>query len=141
MHLISDVEQLIHKNPRLARITEDGLVQQALHLLPLSPRIFVKLGADGVLYFQHSPQQDERTDLDIAKVVTRGRVGIKMQYFAPLPAPRILSVSGAGDAFAGTMVAAIAMGDTALTTNLVRTMHAAQHAAIEIMTNSRTVAT
>ncbi|KAK9452887.1 Indigoidine synthase A like protein-domain-containing protein [Dipodascopsis uninucleata] len=94
-------------------LADKGLVQQAVHLLPYVPNIFVKLGQHGVLTVQLVKSQ--KIDLSASSlsssdnvVVWRGNgaysVVIK-HHPSHILETGVVSVTGAGDSFVGVVLA------------------------------------
>ncbi|KAF8424904.1 Indigoidine synthase A like protein-domain-containing protein [Tirmania nivea] len=99
-----------HKLPGLL---EQGLIQQAISLLPYIPTLFVKLGAKGVLSLhllppnspQYPPSPTTITTIGRPSTVTRG---VCARYFPPaekVPQSEVVSVNGVGDTFLGVLLA------------------------------------
>lgn len=114
----------------LGDMLQAGIPQQAIHLLPIIPNLCVKLGPAGVLVFQAGRLVEERTDVREGRVVARGPAGLRIHHFPAREAKEIVSVTGAGDSFAGSLLASLVQDDQALTQHLSRTIARAQEAAV-----------
>ncbi|KAI0910557.1 Indigoidine synthase A like protein-domain-containing protein [Ustulina deusta] len=102
-----------------AAMTDAGIPQQALQLLPFIPTIITKLGSDGALLTtilrkddprlydaQHEPFILSRCLTDHADVG-----GVYMRMFPAVEqVTDVVSVNGIGDTFMGTLVAGLAQG-------------------------------
>lgn len=102
-----------------AAMTDAGIPQQAIQLLPFIPTIVTKLGSDGALLttilrkddprlynVSHEPFILSRCLNDHADVG-----GVYMRMFPPVEqVTDVVSVNGIGDTFLGTLVAGLAQG-------------------------------
>ncbi|KAK9477831.1 Indigoidine synthase A like protein-domain-containing protein [Lipomyces japonicus] len=92
-------------------VAEQGLVQQAVHLLPYMSNIFIKLGDKGVLGVQLIESSSFTSLLlshtSASSVVWHGdaELSIVVRYFPAFQVSDIVSVTGAGDSFCGVMLA------------------------------------
>jgi hypothetical protein len=102
-----------------AAMTNDGVPQQCLQLLPFFPTLVVTMGDQGVFLAQVLKGDDPRLkDPDHAKyVVARARAedkfigGVYMRlYPAVEKVDDVVSVNGVGDTFLGALVAGMAKG-------------------------------
>lgn len=99
-----------HKLPSLL---EQGLIQQAINLLPYIPTLFVKLGAKGVLSLHLLSPNSPQSPPSPTTITTLGRpgtatAGICVRYFHPaeqVPENEVVSVNGVGDTFLGVLLA------------------------------------
>lgn len=105
-------------------LVEQGLPQQMIKMLPLTPLIITKLGASGVLVTQLLEQDDPRLGDDAAARYILGRGvnsaetpgkanhavgGVYVRYFASSElVEEVVSVNGVGDTFLGTIIAGLA---------------------------------
>jgi hypothetical protein len=89
----ADVEKLLHELPELV---SQGVVQQAMQLLPCIPNILIKLGSSGVLSVRLSPKGlklDNEADL---LRLNGTHVDVCIQHHKGLKHQGIVSVTGAG---------------------------------------------
>ncbi|TDZ17802.1 Pseudouridine-metabolizing bifunctional protein [Colletotrichum orbiculare MAFF 240422] len=104
-----------------AELTDAGVPQQAVHLLPYIPTLVTKLGSKGVLLTAILGRDDPRLrDRNEERwLLTRAPVGhptvggVYMRLFPPaekVPVEEIVSVNGVGDTFLGVLVAGLAKG-------------------------------
>lgn len=126
-----------------AALTDAGVPQQVMHLLPYIPCILTKLGEKGVLLSMLLSPDDPRvrsTEADpyILARATGGHphVGaVYMRLFPPAENVKdVVSVNGVGDTFCGTVIAGLARG--AKIENLV---DIAQKAAVLTLKSSQAV--
>ncbi len=103
-------------------LVDQGIPQQSIQLLPFTPCICTKLGAEGVLVTQIIPAGDERlSDGAYAPYIlsrcvneTEDTLGVGGVYMRLFPAveqvksDEVVSVNGVGDTFAGTLIAGLA---------------------------------
>ncbi|PBP19441.1 IdgA domain protein [Diplocarpon rosae] len=101
------------------KITDQGIPQQAIQLLPFIPTILTKLGAEGVLVTKLLQPNDFRLcDPAYAPYIlsrcSNGSKDIGGVYMRLFPAfetvDDIVSVNGVGDTFLGVLVAGLAKG-------------------------------
>ncbi|KAI5840930.1 Indigoidine synthase A like protein-domain-containing protein [Tricharina praecox] len=97
-------------------LSESGIVQKAVSLLPYIPRLFVKLGEQGVIVVRLL-EVGEKPRRSRESVVVEAREGeevggVEVRYFAAekLGVDGVQSVNGAGDTFLGVLVAAMVRG-------------------------------
>jgi len=97
-------------------LSRSGMIQKAVSLLPYIPRLFVKLGEQGVVVVRllavgEKPHRSRESV--VAEAREGGKVGgLEVRYF---PAEKlgehgVKSVNGAGDTFLGVLVAAAVRG-------------------------------
>lgn len=102
----------------LAFLTERGVAQRAVHLLPFFQHVWVKCGERGVVAVMHIPADKARSSgfanqpSNMARrcVVAHGMNGdiVVVKHFPALKAETVENVTGAGDSFVGTLIAGIA---------------------------------
>ena len=85
-----DVEILLKALPDL---TNDGIVQQAIQLLPFIPNIFIKLGPRGVLSVRLCPK-NSASEHGLRLPGTHSDICV--QHYSGLKHRGIVSVTGAG---------------------------------------------
>lgn len=102
-----------------AELTDQGVPQQMIQLLPFMPCIVTKLGSKGVLLTRLLPKGDRRLhSADSSKYILSRSLndtdqsslvgGVYMRLFHPaeqVPDDQIVSVNGVGDTFLGTLLA------------------------------------
>lgn len=103
---------------KLGFLTEQGVAQMAVNLLPFFQHIWVKCGAQGVLVFMHIPPEkaaltgfaSQRTKMVKRCIVAHGMKKdiVVVKHFPALKVDTVENVTGAGDSFVGTLVAGIA---------------------------------
>lgn len=112
----------------LARGLQAGYLQQAFQVLPYVPFIALKLGAEGVLTLTlstsieryrslptTSPHLPQFTITSAGRRHADGQMGVAIQYWpVPHPLPLIENVTGAGDSFAGYLMARLLASNDAL---------------------------
>lgn len=123
-------------------LTEDGIVQMAVSMLPFFQNIMVKCGERGVLVLMRSPEartawSDLSSEPSKRLVVTRSQDGteiIILKHFPALPVKpnNIVNVTGAGDSFVGALCANFVRKPTSLHSlqALDRLIDASQQAAV-----------
>lgn len=106
------MERFSQSDAALKSLSSDGIVQQAIHLLPYIPTIVVKDGKNGVVCFQ---LVDSKTTQPPSNHSTRlwqgrGKHDILIQHFPAqkIDTSKIVSVTGAGDTFCGVLMAELA---------------------------------
>lgn len=95
-------------------VTEGGLAQMGVMLLPLCKHVLVKCGKEGVLAVSRISKA-EFAEWDDAKT-EKGRVvhlpsdgeGVVVQHFKASVVERVVNTTGAGDSFVGALIAALA---------------------------------
>ncbi|KAF9015113.1 indigoidine synthase A-like protein [Cyathus striatus] len=102
-------------NGTLGFLIEEGIAQMAVNLLPFFRNIFVKCGDRGVLVVMHIPAEEavlsgwfgERSNPRKRYVIAKGKSNelVVVQHFPSLPVDKIANVTGAGDSFAGALLA------------------------------------
>ncbi|EFI28609.1 indigoidine synthase A family protein [Coprinopsis cinerea okayama7 len=102
----------------LAFLTERGIAQMAVHLLPFFQHIWIKCGAQGAIaVMQISAEEasssgfaNEHTNIAKRRIVAHGNGGeiLVLQHFPPLKIGKAANVTGAGDTFVGALLAGIA---------------------------------
>lgn len=101
-----------------AELTDTGVPQQAVQLLPYIPNIVTKLGSQGVLLTSLLRPGDDRlrTPEHIPYILSRGNMdeglvgGVYMRLFPPaaqVPQEEIVSVNGVGDTLLGVLMAGV----------------------------------
>ncbi len=101
-----------------AKLVDEGVPQQSIHLLPFIPSIVTKLGPHGVLLTQLLFPSDDRLTSPTSAPYILSRSdhndgivgGVYMRLFPPIelvPDDEILSVNGVGDTFLGILVAGL----------------------------------
>lgn len=102
-----------------AEITDMGLPQQNIQLLPYIPTIITKLGSKGALVTMLlRPEDPLLRDVNAAPYILARNYnnhphvgGVYMRLFPPVEEVRdVVSVNGVGDTFLGVLVAGLAMG-------------------------------
>jgi pseudouridylate synthase / pseudouridine kinase len=102
-----------------AEMTDAGIPQQAVRLLPFIPTIITKLGSEGALLTTILKRDDQRlyNDAHESFILTRsinGHADVGGIYMRIFPAVEqvmdVVSVNGIGDTFLGTLVAGLAQG-------------------------------
>ena len=100
-------------------ITEDGVAQMAIHLLPFFQHIILKCGSRGVLTIFRAktgtgiPESwtQETTNLNQRQVVARGKddsaIVIKHYPAVSLAQDEVVNVTGAGDTLVGSLLASL----------------------------------
>jgi pseudouridine-5'-phosphate glycosidase/pseudouridine kinase len=104
-----------------SELTDQGIPQQSVQLLPFMPCILTKLGAKGVLLTMLLSRNDERLSNPRTASYVIARTGIEdsankvggvyMRLFPPaevLADGDIISVNGVGDTFLGALIASLA---------------------------------
>ncbi|SPO00841.1 related to carbohydrate kinase, contains PfkB domain [Cephalotrichum gorgonifer] len=102
-----------------AEITDAGIPQQSIQLLPYIPTIITKLGSKGVLLTGLLRKDDPRLrDPECEQYIlsrnSSGHPSVGGVYMRLFPAAEkvqeVVSVNGVGDTFLGVMIAGLAMG-------------------------------
>lgn len=104
-----------------SEMTDSGVPQQMLHLLPFIPTIAAKMGDRGVLLAEILRPGDERLGdpeeegYVLCQADRKGEEtgvgGVYMRYFPAVERVEdVVSVNGVGDTFLGALVAGLAMG-------------------------------
>ncbi|KAL5614616.1 hypothetical protein BROUX41_004715 [Berkeleyomyces rouxiae] len=101
-----------------AAITDAGIPQQTLQLLPYIPTLLTKLGSDGVLLTQILTPGDPRLKdaAEMKYILSRSDNnplvgGVYMRLFpASERVENVVSVNGVGDTFLGVLIAGLAQG-------------------------------
>lgn len=129
------IEHLSQKLLHHPNLLSTGLVQQAIHLLPYIPNLFITLGSKGVLALSilppnginppppppssssyPPPPSSTSSSPPYSSITTVSRPGstisggLCVQYFPPaelVPREEIVSVNGVGDTFVGVLLARI----------------------------------
>lgn len=126
----------------LSFLTERGVAQRAVHLLPFFQHIWVKCGEHGVVAVMHIPADKARSSgfanqvSNMAKrcIVAHGTNGdiVIVKHFPALKVDTVVNVTGAGDSFVGTLIAGIAAGQKGIydLDGLDSIVNTAQHAAV-----------
>ncbi|CAA7258699.1 unnamed protein product [Cyclocybe aegerita] len=121
----NDIEQLARRQASdeksggsLAFLVQDGVIQQAVQLLPFFRHLVIKCGDLGVLVVMRIAPEDasssewaqERSNPLQRHVVVATKSGeiIVVQHFPSHHLDVITNVTGAGDSFVGTLLAALA---------------------------------
>lgn len=102
-------------------ITDAGIPQQSMQLLPYVPTVVVKLGAKGVLLTSILPKDDPLLrDADAQRHILARNLsdhpsvgGVYMRLFPAaeeVPEREVVSVNGVGDTFLGVLIAGLARG-------------------------------
>ncbi|KAK9425109.1 putative Carbohydrate kinase PfkB domain-containing protein [Seiridium unicorne] len=126
-----------------AAMTDAGIPQQAIQLLPYIPTILTKLGDQGALLTTILRKEDPRL-IDVASepfVLTRSFQdhpdigGVYMRLFPVSETVEdIVSVNGVGDTFLGVLIAGLAQGG-----KIEDLMHVAQKAAVMTLRSTESV--
>jgi pseudouridine-5'-phosphate glycosidase/pseudouridine kinase len=126
----------------LGFLTERGLAQRAVHLLPFFQHIWVKCGEQGVVAIMHIPADkapssgfaNQASNLARRCVVAHGMKGdiVVVKHFPALKVETVENVTGAGDSFVGTLIAGIASDKKSIydLDGLESIVNTAQHAAV-----------
>ncbi|WBW71744.1 bifunctional pseudouridylate synthase/pseudouridine kinase [Schizosaccharomyces osmophilus] len=85
-------------------LTENGILQKCLHILPFVKNIIVKLGSKGTLLV--SSDEVKGLSINSSSLCTPGKVLIKY-YPAPSVIKNCVNASGTGDTFVGVLTALI----------------------------------
>ncbi|PHH53233.1 Pseudouridine-5'-phosphate glycosidase [Ceratocystis fimbriata CBS 114723] len=99
-------------------ITDAGIPQQTLQLLPYIPTLLTKLGSEGVLLTQILTPADPRLKdpNEMKYILSRSNDhplvgGVYMRLFPPAErVENVVSVNGVGDTFLGVLIAGLAQG-------------------------------
>ncbi|KKF95625.1 Pseudouridine-5'-phosphate glycosidase [Ceratocystis platani] len=99
-------------------ITDAGIPQQTLQLLPYIPTLLTKLGSEGVLLTQILAPADPRLKdpNEMKYILSRSNDhplvgGVYMRLFPPAErVENVVSVNGVGDTFLGVLIAGLAQG-------------------------------
>ncbi|KAI0094835.1 indigoidine synthase A-like protein [Irpex rosettiformis] len=155
-----DLEHLARRNTNdngssgtLEFITENGVAQMGIHLLPFFQHIVLKCGQRGVLtIFQTTagagtsgPWTQESTNLKQRQVVARGKDGcvivIKHYPAIALAQDEMVNVTGAGDTLVGSLLASLVQNFRTFESPLAldETITRAQKAAIMTLKSSHAV--
>jgi pseudouridylate synthase / pseudouridine kinase len=144
-----EVDQLARKSvsdspdvkDTLSFLTDGGIAQMAVHLLPFFQHIWIKCGGNGVVAVLQIPAKIaessgfERVKTNMAQrtVVAHGTTGDVMviRHFPALHVDTLLNVTGAGDSFVGALLAGVAQDEMQLynPASLQSLVNTAQHAA------------
>lgn len=153
----NSLEQFASKHPEISDILiKDGVAQKSIQILPYIPNLFVKLGSKGVLIFKLVTGAEEVafTKKDVAASSANsgfelffagnsGQTGVLVQYIAPIVIPKesVVSVTGAGDTFAGVILSETAANPDWIATSKDRfsVMNKAQQAAVLTIQSSKSV--
>jgi len=125
----------------LAFLTEDGVAQMAVNLLPFFQHLIIKCGDRGALLVMRVPRackpewEAEQSDSRRRLVVMHGSSEIVvLKHFPPptLNTHDVLNVTGAGDTLIGTLAAAVVQDSTALShpKKMDKVMEDSQNAAV-----------
>lgn len=145
-----DLEQLSRRNATdldvskgtLAFLIDQGIAQMAINLLPIFQHLIIKCGERGALVAMRIGPEDAATSTwggqrsnPLARyVVVQGnsKETIVLQHFPGLSAENINNVTGAGDSFAGAVLASISKNPRAFSDpeDLEQTINMAQQAAL-----------
>lgn len=127
-----DLEQLARKSSsdhpdsekKLTFLVEEGIAQQAINLLPFFQHIIIKCGDQGVLVAMYISPKDTfksgwanlRSNPRERYILARGKSDelVVLQHFPSLPVEKLANVTGAGDSFAGALLATLAHNPDAL---------------------------
>ncbi|KAF8455479.1 Indigoidine synthase A like protein-domain-containing protein [Terfezia claveryi] len=109
---VDTIESLCQTH-KLPSLLEQGLIQQAINLLPYIPTLFVKLGAKGVLSLHLLSPNSPQSPPSPTTITTLGRpgtatAGVCVMYFHPAEQVKeneVVSVNGVGDTFLGVLLA------------------------------------
>ncbi|KAL9103971.1 MAG: hypothetical protein Q9163_001033 [Psora crenata] len=113
-----------------AALTDQGIPQRSIQLLPFIPCIVTTLGSQGVMLTQVLPPGDDRlTSLEAAPYIlsrsTNGNNvvgGVYMRLFPPVeraPKEEIVSVNGVGDTFLGALIAGLSQSPSCQVEDLI----------------------
>ncbi|EPY53495.1 carbohydrate kinase [Schizosaccharomyces cryophilus OY26] len=83
-------------------LTEKGILQKCLHILPFAKNIIIKLGSNGALLV--SSDEVEGVSLNSSSLCTPGKVLIK-HYPVPNLIKDPINANGTGDTFVGVLIA------------------------------------
>jgi pseudouridine-5'-phosphate glycosidase/pseudouridine kinase len=145
-----ELEQLAKRNATdldvskgtLAFLIDQGIAQMAINLLPIFQHIIIKCGERGAIVAMRMDPEDAATSAwgrqkssPLARyVVAQGnnKEIIVLQHFPSLSVGDITNVTGAGDSFAGAVLASISQNPRAFSDpeNLEQTINVAQQAAL-----------
>jgi pseudouridine-5'-phosphate glycosidase/pseudouridine kinase len=103
-------------------LTDQGIPQQSVQLLPFIPCILTKLGSQGVLLTMLLHKEDSRLrhPESLPYIIARSNIedseigGVYMRLFPPaeiVEEKDIMSVNGVGDTFLGALISALASGE------------------------------
>ncbi|KAH6917520.1 indigoidine synthase A family protein [Coprinopsis sp. MPI-PUGE-AT-0042] len=127
-----EVDQLARKSisdlpnvkDKLSFLTEGGIAQMAVHLLPFFQHIWIKCGGNGVVAVMQIPAKTAessgfmgaKTSIAQRTVVAHGTGGdiVVLRHFPALQVDTLLNVTGAGDTFVGALLAGVAQDDKQL---------------------------
>ncbi|TFK30313.1 indigoidine synthase A family protein [Coprinopsis marcescibilis] len=144
-----EVEQLARRNVRdddsakgtMSFLTQQGIAQMAVHLLPFFQHIWIKCGVNGAIAVMQISADDakisgfarERTNIAKRCIIAHGLGGeiLVLQHFPSLHVDSLINVTGAGDSFVGTLIAGLAHDSKQMynPTELERLVNTAQRAA------------
>ncbi|KAI1345097.1 Indigoidine synthase A like protein-domain-containing protein [Xylariaceae sp. FL0016] len=102
-----------------ASMTDDGIPQQVIRLLPYIPTIITKMGSHGALLTTLLKRDDPRLFDTASEPFILSRCvnnhpdvgGVYMRLFPPVEyVEDVVSVNGVGDTFLGTLIAGLAQG-------------------------------
>lgn len=105
------VERLLRSHPDLKCLQVNGVIQQAVNLLPLFGEIFLTLGKAGVLSFHLRLPKD--VDEHGPRTITQIGQGTALEIIHHPPISEnctIVSDTGCGDTFTGILVASMVLG-------------------------------
>ena len=145
-----DLEQLARRNATdldvgkgtMSFIIDQGIAQMAIHLLPFFQHIIIKCGERGAICAMRisakdattSPWSRERSNPQARYIVAQGsnKETIVLQHFPGLAVDNVMSVTGAGDSFVGTVLASLSRDLKVFynPNNLEQVITSAQQAAI-----------
>ncbi|OLL22624.1 Pseudouridine-metabolizing bifunctional protein [Neolecta irregularis DAH-3] len=141
LHLLqdfrNDVELFLSRHKEIAHLGPQGLIQQATHLLLFMPAIFLKLGSLGVLAFRIIPSERNIVSMTTSKILAHGKTSdLVIDYFPAveqISQDSIVSVTGAGDSFAGSLLHDFSGREDSLFEDLEEMMERAQKAAVRAL--------
>ncbi|KAF9453866.1 indigoidine synthase A-like protein [Macrolepiota fuliginosa MF-IS2] len=145
-----DLEQLAKRNVTdldvskgtLSFLIDQGIAQMAINLLPLFQHLIIKCGERGAIIAMRidpkdataSPWGRERSNPQGRYIVAQGnnKEIIVLQHFPGLAVENVANVTGAGDSFAGAVLASLSQNPQAFYSpkDLEQTITAAQQAAV-----------
>lgn len=116
------------KSPAMKMLLDEGIIQQAVQILPYIPNILVKLGSHGCVLIAISTNVSDYKSVPTTsqyfptfRLISQGRkyeegksMGITIEYFAAPPENAelsILNVTGAGDSLLGYLSSLLTQND------------------------------
>lgn len=125
---LNQMESLARKNAVMRKLLEQGIVQQAMKILPYIPNILVKLGSDGCVFFSLNTNINDYNSVPTTSafkpsftLISHGKdhgmnktLGVTMEHFAVPPENRNISIvneTGAGDTLLGYLTSSLSQND------------------------------